>query len=147
MFKVKISQRRGVPSTCLATVSLLLLLICLSPFNVGYEGSEWGIRVGAGGIGLSIISPPRPNSPGFWFEQPSRYRLPSSIGELLPDYSQVHTGIDLPMWIPAFVACAALAIVAVRQPAFVSSDEARCACGYDLTGNTSGKCPECGRTL
>ena len=23
----------------------------------------------------------------------------------------------------------------------------RCACGYDLTGNTSGRCPECGRVV
>jgi hypothetical protein len=41
-------------------------------------------------------------------------------------------------------------IAGKSHPAFVERDEAQptcCRCGYNLTGNVSGICPECGRKV
>ena len=47
--------------------------------------------------------------------------------------------LTLPVWIPgALFACAALAVSIHRRKRGI------CRCGYDLTGNVSGICPECG---
>jgi hypothetical protein len=52
--------------------------------------------------------------------------------------------VFVPLWIPA-VALLTFSAVWYRRsrppkPGF-------CRCGYDLTGNVSGRCPECGRTV
>jgi hypothetical protein len=46
-----------------------------------------------------------------------------------------------PLWIPLFVLFIPATILwrRDRRPA-----PGACRCGYDLTGNTSGRCPECG---
>jgi hypothetical protein len=61
--------------------------------------------------------------------------------------SQVVWGATLPLWLIAIVG-AALAILAIRRARHVREMQRRAgrcvACGYDLTGNISGICPECG---
>ena len=54
--------------------------------------------------------------------------------------------VSVPLWMP-------LAVVAIPT-AFLFWRESRCIppghcqrCGYDLTGNVSGKCPECGKPI
>ena len=52
------------------------------------------------------------------------------------------TAVTLPLWIPLAllaVPTAWLWLLDRRRPA-----PGKCRCGYDLTGNTSGRCPECG---
>lgn len=52
---------------------------------------------------------------------------------------------ELPLWIPiaTFLLVAALFWrLARRRP-----PPGHCRCGYNLTGNTSGRCPECGTAL
>jgi len=53
--------------------------------------------------------------------------------------------LQLPAWF-IFATAAALSFVAPRRPAQRNQNLAFCACGYDLTGNKSGICPECGAT-
>ena len=48
----------------------------------------------------------------------------------------------IPLWFPAFLACIAT-IVLWRPSRHVPPGHCK-ACRYDLTGNTSGTCPECG---
>ena len=61
-------------------------------------------------------------------------------------YIPVIWEFDIPLWIP-------LAIFAVPTALLFYLDRRRatpgtCArCGYDLTGNTSGRCPECGVSI
>jgi hypothetical protein len=54
-----------------------------------------------------------------------------------------YVGIALPLWIPALMAalCAGLLVWLERRRLPPQCCQA---CGYDLTGNASGTCPECG---
>ena len=56
----------------------------------------------------------------------------------------MHLHARLPLWIPA-VLCLLLAPLVRRMQR--RSRPGRCACGYDLSGNLSGVCPECGRRV
>jgi len=65
---------------------------------------------------------------------------------LLPSYRSVgqgyYWGANCPLWIPFILVglpTAWLWYADRRRPA-----PGACRCGYDLTGNTSGRCPECG---
>ncbi len=65
---------------------------------------------------------------------------------LSPSLGQSGPGFVCPLWIP-------LVLIALPTGSLFWSDRhkrtrvGRCAmCGYDLTGNTSGTCPECGAT-
>lgn len=49
----------------------------------------------------------------------------------------------VPLWIPLGLAGAAAAFFWTRRPR--AAEGACTACGYDLTGNVTGRCPECGR--
>lgn len=54
-------------------------------------------------------------------------------------YPRVHVvGVSLWPWFGLSLAATGWAFVGARPPA------GHCRCGYDLTGNTSGACPECG---
>lgn len=58
---------------------------------------------------------------------------------------ELHSGygaVSLPLWIPATLFLAAAAWNWRRGRGFPPGHCARC--GYDLTGNVSGRCPECG---
>lgn len=50
----------------------------------------------------------------------------------------------IPLWIPALLAGAA-ALYFHRKSR--KNPPGHCECGYDLTGNTSGVCPECGKRI
>jgi hypothetical protein len=52
------------------------------------------------------------------------------------------TTIVLPMW-PLGVVCLALLVIAIRRGRGPKPGHCR-KCGYNLTGNVSGVCPECG---
>ncbi len=55
--------------------------------------------------------------------------------------------IHCPLWLPVVLLAAYPALAFARSPRrrWRRRREGRClACGYDLTGNTSGVCPECG---
>lgn len=51
-------------------------------------------------------------------------------------------GVSYVLYLPALILLGWTALMWWR--AFKNQDEGRCACGYDLTGNVSGVCPECG---
>ena len=51
--------------------------------------------------------------------------------------------IFLPLWLPLLVALTPIFIVSVRNRRRIPAGHCQ-KCRYDLTGNTSGVCPECG---
>lgn len=58
-------------------------------------------------------------------------------------------GLSIPLWLP-IASLAALAFVSwySRIKPFIRRPNSCCKnCGYDLRGNVSGLCPECGRTI
>lgn len=77
-------------------------------------------------------------------------------GFVLPHYHHTPFDIDegrtiffslqIPFW-TIFALCASVTLVAFRK-SHVRFKEYQCRqCGYNLTGNTSGKCPECGTRM
>jgi len=68
-----------------------------------------------------------------------------SLGWQLPRYWCVFflRGMDIPLWFPFSACCLAAALTFKRGAG--PRPEGRCqSCGYDLRGNVSGRCPECG---
>lgn len=56
--------------------------------------------------------------------------------------------IELPIWMLWSMIMLALLLLQRRWPRAVEAGQRWCAeCGYDLTGNRSGSCPECGRQV
>ncbi len=57
--------------------------------------------------------------------------------------------IALPLVCASLVALAGIPMLLFRTARAHSAivEPGHCPCGYDLTGNTSGKCPECGTLL
>ena len=56
--------------------------------------------------------------------------------------------ITIPIWLPIAVLWVSPLVYAVRRACRRSSSKGRCeACRYDLTGNISGVCPECGTKI
>jgi hypothetical protein len=54
------------------------------------------------------------------------------------------TALSFPLWIPLFAVGALLLYIRLRTR---PSPAEYCPCGYNLTGNVSGRCPECGTAV
>ena len=54
--------------------------------------------------------------------------------------------VVFPLWIPLLIVIVPTAILWHRDPGRVLPGHCR-KCGYDLTGNVSGRCPECGKAV
>lgn len=100
----------------------------------------------------------------FWDAEPNRFRFISYRLESLPppqtgakwpivrryEYGPpAHDGLYI--WIPFWIVCAVAALPALYRIIFLPlkarrrAKRGRCRhCGYDLSGNESGRCPECG---
>ncbi len=75
---------------------------------------------------------------------PTPFEWPASLGLHWPYWDGTITGFQtgvplVAIWVPGAVVSG---VVACRGPR-----SGRCDCGYDLTGNVSGRCPECGKVI
>lgn len=78
-----------------------------------------------------------------FFSEPSWNNLGIHAFNVLGFY---HRGMLFPLWIPA-VLCPICSFLVIRKPfrEWRRREHGRCeTCGYDLTGNVSGTCSECG---
>ncbi len=110
-----------------------------------YLGDGWTVQIGAGCVAVVWNKPngwdtdvpawgAQRNDFGRFFWAP---RWSSGPGSML---------VMLPLWIPLLLT-GLLTLwfgLRFRRPAGRTN---LCECGYDLTGNTTGVCPECGRTV
>jgi hypothetical protein len=157
---------------CIATVALWVRSYRVYDWlghSSAYQHGEWTrIRLasGIGGIEFNFQrlqqqSPPPPESAGFFFASEPAY--PSGIFAPAPDpetfwyrhnFASVnihwswwtYVGFLVPHWLVAAL-LTILPIVSFRRYRHGTAHGAGhpCAhCGYDLTANTSGICPECG---
>ncbi|MEE9297239.1 MAG: hypothetical protein V3W34_20045 [Phycisphaerae bacterium] len=103
--------------------------------------------VGLGFVGYSSYAAPRgaPRVELIWFTQGVAPRWEQMTW--LPEWSSSGPGI-LAVWIPLWIP-----LLIVATPTFIAwrldrrYPPGHCQrCGYDLTGNVSGRCPECGWT-
>lgn len=132
------SIRRGIRWLSIALIVLTIgLYASTSSYTTGYTGGTWEVRLVVGQVIVLWNLPTQPVT-GF-------YRQPSQSGFFLILFSPrplpPASSAAVPMWIPAALAIPLL-IFSLSMP---RSRNGRCSnCDFDLTGNTTGRCPECG---
>lgn len=106
-------------------------------FIVGSAEGPWDAERG---VGLRSIHRDRPHAHQPWrFVHPAMVarRINADAGQGPPSIHSVHGG-----WLAA--ACSLPIVEAWLRVSQPRSPSGCLACGYNLTGNTSGVCPECG---
>lgn len=92
------------------------------------------------GPGFELALASRASEPGWRFDSPAPFDKMVLWPHRLPFWGG--TLLSLPLWIPLGLAALALWRAWAKPCRRI---ESRCPCGYELTGNISGRCPECGR--
>lgn len=135
-----------------ARVAACVLLLCgwIGTFwsVFGYQNSTMSINLWGGCLEISAY-PAGTGSQG-WFAawQPYEvYWLPEFIYGKFSGARTTH--LFLPLWMPLLVLGPTTIITTMRwwkrNRRLLAGDCRKC--GYDLTGNTSGACPECGAAI
>jgi len=80
-----------------------------------------------------------PSLGGIGFRPPivQRVRLPANV---------TYRFVELPLWIPLLIVATPTAFLWYRDRARIPPGHCQ-HCGYDLTGNISGQCSECGKPI
>ncbi len=111
-----------------------------------FFGPRFGIILAAGGtilnvnIGMSRSGFTVRHAYQTWADAGTAWRN----GGLLPNWAHSVNGehiISIPLWL-WMIAFAAIAVLCRDRRGPLPG---HCPCGYDMTGNESGTCPECGR--
>lgn len=133
------SIRRGLRWLSIAAIVLTVSLYAGSEsYTTGYTGSNWEVRLVLGQV-IVLWNLPMQPATGFYRHSSQGGFFPFLFSP--PPLPPARNAI-VPMWVPAFLA-APLLLVSFAMPRL---REGRCSnCDYDLTRNTSDRCPECGR--
>ena len=135
----------------------LTLAICLLTFvamaasglrTIYYEAHGWGFRLDEGILTAHWGFAPQPaRGPYGWSFRPMTTRLGFRLlwpaWETWPDGRTI---LYLGIWIPVAPLVAATGLLWWLDRRKIPPGHCR-RCGYDLTGNTSGRCPECGTAM
>ena len=109
--------------------------------GVQYSGPRVFVDIGAGSMALALRD--HPTASGEWYS----YRVRGYLGLSAPRLirGRVGAGVLVPMWIPLLLVGLPTLLLWWRDRRVPPG---HCqACGYDLTGNVSGVCPECGQKV
>jgi hypothetical protein len=126
-------------TTCVCVLLLMALVACTIWSAVIVTVGEWSVGLWGG----AFIHPWRDEQSLSLFE----FRR-ADQGQLLAIWSAFALwprARTTPLWMPLVIVgslAAWLWHLDRRRPA-----PGACRCGYDLTGNTSGRCPECGQSF
>ena len=129
-----------------ALAVLLLMAGAVSPFiTFGFQGAGWFVGFGSCAFIYSENVFAQSLSPAI---QPGGFSWPFALLPMQISSTGAFGSSRLwafPLWVPFL----AIAIpTALLWHVYRSAPAPGiCRCGYDLTGNTSGRCPECGRTV
>ncbi len=132
-------RRMAISSVVVMAVSALLTVVSYSLWHVGYVGTHWGISVAGGAV--AVHHGPIPAS----FPTGGVVVAAESSFVILPAIERTSLGsnhIIVPFWLLGFVGALPFAIAWWRHSP--RSHGLCVSCLYDLTGNQSGRCPECG---
>ena len=127
-----------VTGLLICTLALVPLLLSLF-FEAGYFGARWGVCVGGCGVGLHHAPYPA------WFPRGWVVIPAESCFSWLPYRGRNASNgllVLMPLW-PWVIAAATGVVVVWRCYGRILPGHCE-ACGYNLTGNESGVCPECG---
>ncbi len=107
---------------------------------VGHTGSSFIGEIYDGQFVAAWLSTPQHEYVG-WTYAPGWTSPVARYGLMLPELVCEHgiTAVRVPLWVPLLVMGALMLWRHDRRQPL-----GHCACGYDLQGNTSGRCPECG---
>jgi hypothetical protein len=109
-------------------------------YRFGYAGWPVSVGISHGALWLGEVN--TPDRGAGWFLAPNKaeyvvwWFVPGWVGRNGP-------GIILPLWIPISVIGMASVFRLLKSGRRLL--KGHCPCGYNLHGNQSGVCPECGR--
>lgn len=128
------------------SVVLVVLLVPTFWWYVGYAGQGWRIGLSNGKAFLVVSHDPR-----FAYPKGTFCEYDESIGDIIyAPFPVVRSDdrfavISVPVAALAFLIALLSLVARIRARGYPT---ASCpACSYDLTGNVSGVCPECGRAV
>jgi hypothetical protein len=136
------------------TVASLLLVFAAIVnlwFHISFQATWWNLGAAGGGIWCTwqtmapfdgprfVVTPMADDRLGQWLQHGTHARFECQLDR------KSAVSLSVPIWMLAIVTCPItgwLWYADRRRPALGA-----CRCGYDLTGNASGVCPECGRAV
>ena len=139
MSRSKDKRRFLVAASC--SILTVLLFLRTSCYSAEYVGPTFWAGITQGAVVLGV-APPLANVRG-WFhiENYGRDMLWWPVMEANAQYPL----LAIPFWLP-FVVTAIVSVVSWRRLRAGLPNHCR-KCDYDLTGNVSGVCPECGEKV
>jgi hypothetical protein len=116
--------------------------------DVGVRYPSWSLCLRQGSLNVWLYRQKTSQSlgPPNWFSDPMPFQadiFPWTFGNLLDPTGRLDAGIYLPPWIPFVIIAAPTAVLWYVDRRRIPPGHCR-KCGYNLTGNVSGRCPECG---
>jgi hypothetical protein len=139
--RLRRSRRLRRAKQTVLTLGIALAALCI-PAQVRYTGPYWLVRVGAGEI---VVEGAHLSGQRGWEATFNWPNIRDQIDALLPTFylTRVPKLIELPLWGP--LALCLLAYLLLVWYSHRTTPTGKCRnCGYDLQGNRSGRCPECG---
>lgn len=135
----------------LAAVGTVVLWVVTLWWSFSYWRAADGLRIGHGPICVHLWHNVLPE--GFMMpEQGWRIHDPGEVTWIPRSYfhSGHLWGVNVPLWLPFLLLSAYPTIALVRGPVrrYRRRRKGLCIkCGYNLSGNVSAVCPECGRSF
>ena len=134
----------GVILTILAGLSSRFLICC----EWSGDGGEYSVAVSGATLWLDVIRENTPNGAGAgaasrWHWQVQRLPKPQVNWVVDVEDSPTYRSLGVPLWIP-IAGIGAITTWCLRRWREAPAPGTCPCCGYDLTGNTSGRCSECG---
>lgn len=132
--------RRIMKWTGLGMCVLIAVLWAVSlRYTVSYDATNYNGRIGiARGCGALVIAKD-PGIPVGWFVRP---RLMPTLWLPIIDF-RGDIAIGIPLWIPFLLVAVATGYLFLHDRRLIAPGHCQ-SCNYNLTGNLSGICPECG---
>ena len=141
----------GVTEGCCSSSGPALRVAHSSQFQHHSSPAGGGCRTGSCRTSGTCFIPRKgsssPSTPGCHastHESSLHIRWPSFERFSMPPFS--FWFVTLPLWIPFVLVAVPTAFLFYRDRRRAGPSRCR-ACGYDLTGNVSGRCPECGAAM